>query len=94
MPGDNTRVKQVRIMGQLTLLPDAVVTQPVVVHRYYRAAGASEAYDTPPPGVEQGSHPDYPLPITTGIASDLTALAQLDGRMKLQIRLDVNGDVE
>jgi hypothetical protein len=68
MPGDNTRVKQVRIMGQLTLLPDAVVTQPVVVHR--------------------------PLPITTGIASDLTALAQLDGRMKLQIRLDVNGDVE
>ena len=81
-----------RVSMRIKLSPDSVIENPVPVTRHYRLASAAVGGGVY--GAEDGSDANNPAPITTGIASDLTALKQVVQRMKAQVRLDVNGDVE
>lgn len=87
---DDTLIKRARIAVTFDMEPDGVVERPETVQRFYRAAAAALPQD----GAADGRSPATPAPITTGVAGDLQALQDIVLRMKKQIRLDVNGDVE
>ncbi|UCC74957.1 MAG: hypothetical protein JSV86_10525 [Gemmatimonadota bacterium] len=88
-PDDDTLIKMARISVTLPMTGDAIQTRTNVT-RHYRAAAASLPHD----GAADGISMDTPAPITTGVPADLTALQTVFSRMKKQVRLDVNGDVE
>ena len=82
-----------RVSKRIKMTPaDGPFSDARPIRRWFRLASAAVAGDEY--GDQSGKDIDNPAPITTGIASDLTALRQVDERLKLETRLLVNGDVE
>jgi len=87
------RRKVTRVSKRIRMTPaDGPFSNPRPVRRWFRLASSAVAGDEY--GDQSGTDMSNPAPITTGIASDLTALRQVDERLKLETRLLVNGDVE